>query len=183
MSQVWQGLSDRISSALDSRGWQTASKKLLKNGHAEHIHAHCDCEFAVRSHSGTSVAGYDPEKHLKQYRDAGSDMNAMRRIDYAARKDAINAQKRAAYAARKTLPQIPNFNPLPEERVVEVLRKEAQSWIASLSDAERTAIQKYTYNPGDQNQTVSLNESTECFAAIQKKIPICVCTPRGFPTH
>ena len=25
----------------------------------------------------------------------------MRRIDYAARKDAINAQKRAAYAARK----------------------------------------------------------------------------------
>ena len=75
---------------------------------------------------------------------------AMRRIDYAARKDAINAQKRAAYVARKVLPKIPNFNPLPEERVIEVLRKEAQSWIASLPDAERTAIQKYTYNPGDQ---------------------------------
>lgn len=56
---------------------------------------------AVRFHSGTSVAGYDPEKYLKQYRDAGSDVNAMRRIDYAARKDAINAQKRAAYAVRK----------------------------------------------------------------------------------
>ena len=74
---------------------------MLKNGHAEHIHSNCDCEFAVRFHSGTSVAGYDPEKYLKQYRDAGSDVNAMRRIDYAARKDAINAQKRAAYAARK----------------------------------------------------------------------------------
>ena len=86
---------------LASRGWQTASKKLLKNGHAEHIHSNCDCEFAVRFHSSTSVAGYDPEKYLKQYRDAGSDVNAMRRIDYAARKDAINAQKRAAYAARK----------------------------------------------------------------------------------
>ena len=86
---------------LASRGWQTASQKLLKNGHAEHIHSNCDCEFAVRFHSGTSVAGYDPEKYLKQYRDAGSDVNAMRRIDYAARKDAINAQKRAAYAARK----------------------------------------------------------------------------------
>ena len=86
---------------LASRGWQTASKKLLKNGHAEHIHSNCDCEFAVRFHSGTSVAGYDPEKYLKQYRDAGSDVNAMRRIDYAARKDTINAQKRAAYAARK----------------------------------------------------------------------------------
>ena len=86
---------------LASRGWQTASQKLLKNGHAEHIHSNCDCEFAVRFHSGTSVAGYDPEKYLKQYRAAGSDVNAMRRIDYAARKDAINAQKRAAYAAKK----------------------------------------------------------------------------------
>lgn len=85
---------------LASRGWQTASQKLLKNGHAEHIHSNCDCEFAVRFHSGTSVAGYDPEKYLKQYRDAGSDVNAMRRIDYAARKDAINAQKRAAYELR-----------------------------------------------------------------------------------
>ena len=86
---------------LASRGWQTASQKLLKNGHAEHIHSNCDCEFAVRFHSGTSVAGYDPEKYLKQYRAAGSDVNAMRRIDYAARKDAINVQKRAAYAVRK----------------------------------------------------------------------------------
>lgn len=86
---------------LASRGWQTASQKLLKNGHAEHIHSNCDCEFAVRFHSGTSVAGYDPEKYLRQYRAAGSDVNAMRRIDYATRKDAINAQKRAAYAVRK----------------------------------------------------------------------------------
>lgn len=85
---------------LASRGWQTASQKLLKNGHAEHIHSNCDCEFAVRFHSGTNVAGYDPEKYLRQYRNAGSDVNALRRIDYAARKDAINAQKRAAYAAR-----------------------------------------------------------------------------------
>ena len=86
---------------LASNGWQKASAKLLKGGHAEHIHANCDCEFAVRFDGSTSVAGYDPEKYLRQYRAAGSDVNAMRRIDYAARKDAINAQKRAAYAARK----------------------------------------------------------------------------------
>ena len=86
---------------LASNGWQKASAKLLKGGHAEHIHANCDCEFAVRFDGSTTVAGYDPEKYLKQYRAAGSDVNAMRRIDYAARKDAINAQKRAAYAARK----------------------------------------------------------------------------------
>lgn len=86
---------------LASRGWQRASANVLKGNHAEHIHAHCDCEFAIRFSSGTNVAGYDPEKYLKQYRDAGGNLNAMRRIDYAAHKDRINAQKRAAYAAKK----------------------------------------------------------------------------------
>lgn len=99
---------------LASRGWQTASQKLLKNGHAEHIHSNCDCEFAVRFDRRTSVAGYDPEKYLKQYRDAGSDVNAMRRIDYAARKDAINAQKRAAYAARKNFSVYSSLNMEPK---------------------------------------------------------------------
>ena len=86
---------------LASNGWQRASKNLLKKGHAQHIHANCDCEFAVRFSREFDVSGYDPEEYLRQYRDAGSDVNAMRRIDYAARKDVINAQKRAAYAARK----------------------------------------------------------------------------------
>ena len=86
---------------LASNGWQKASSKVLKGGHADHIHANCDCEFAIRFDHNTTLAGYDPEKYLKQYRDAGGDINKMRRIDYAARKDAINAQKRAAYAVRK----------------------------------------------------------------------------------
>lgn len=86
---------------LASNGWQKASAKLLKGGHAEHIHANCDCEFAVRFDGSTTVAGYDPDKYLRQYRAAGSDVNAMRRIDYAAHRERINAQKRAAYAARK----------------------------------------------------------------------------------
>lgn len=86
---------------LASNGWQKASSTVLKGGHAEHIHANCDCEFAIRFDHNTTLAGYDPEKYLKQYRDAGGDINKMRRIDYAARKDAINAQKRAAYAVRK----------------------------------------------------------------------------------
>ena len=34
--------------------------------------------------------------------------------------------------------------------MVDVLRKEAQPWIDKLSAAEQDAIQKYTYNPGDQ---------------------------------
>lgn len=135
---------------LASNGWQKASDKVLKGGHAQHIHANCDCEFAIRFDHRTTVAGYDPEKYLAQYNAAGGDINAMRRIDYAARKDAINAQKRSAYAVKNALPKIQNFNPLPENQVVDVLRKEAQPWIDKLSAAEQDAIQKYTYNPGDQ---------------------------------
>lgn len=85
---------------LASRGWQKASSKALKGGHAQHIHAHCNCEYAIRFNHNTTVAGYDPDKYLKQYRDAGGNINAMRRANYAENKDAINAQKRAAYAAR-----------------------------------------------------------------------------------
>lgn len=86
---------------LASNGWQKASSKVLKGGHAEHIHANCDCEFAIRFDHNTTVAGYDPEKYLKQYRDAGGDINKMRRVNYADNKERINAQKRAAYAARR----------------------------------------------------------------------------------
>lgn len=86
---------------LASNGWQKASSKVLKGGHAEHIHANCDCEFAIRFDHNTTVAGYDPEKYLKQYRDAGGDINKMRRVNYATNKERINAQKRAAYAARR----------------------------------------------------------------------------------
>ena len=85
---------------LASRGWQKASEKALKGGHAEHIHANCDCEYAIRFDSRTTVAGYDPDKYLAQYNAAGGDINAMRREQYAENKDKINAQKRAAYAAR-----------------------------------------------------------------------------------
>lgn len=87
--------------ALASRGWQRASRKALKGDHAQHIHANCNCEYAIRFTSDTTVAGYDPDRYLKQYNACGGDINAMRRAQYAENKDFINAQKRAAYAARK----------------------------------------------------------------------------------
>lgn len=86
---------------LASNGWQKASSKVLKGGHADHIHANCDCEFAIRFDHNTTVAGYDPEKYLAPYNAAGGDINKMRRVNYAANKERINAQKRAAYAARR----------------------------------------------------------------------------------
>lgn len=99
---------------LASNGWQKASKNLLKKGHAQHIHANCDCEFAVRFSRGFDVAGYDPEAYLRQYRDAGSDINNWRRIDYAANRERINAQKRAAYAVRKNFSVYSSLNMEPK---------------------------------------------------------------------
>lgn len=55
---------------LASRGWQRISKKTLKNGHAEHIHANCDCTYTVRFDSTTEVEGYDPELYRRMWDDA-----------------------------------------------------------------------------------------------------------------
>lgn len=86
---------------LASRGWQYMLKKALRNGHAEHIHAHCDCEYAVRFDGKSTVAGYDPDKYLEEYYDANGDINEMRRKRYAQNKDVINARKRELYASKK----------------------------------------------------------------------------------
>ena len=91
---------------LASRGWQRASKDALKNGHAEHIHANCDCTYAIRFDSSSNVEGYDPDRYLAMYQQAeGSTpeqkINAMRREFYAENSEEINAQKRDAYEKRK----------------------------------------------------------------------------------
>ena len=73
---------------LASRGWQYMSKDALKGGHAEHIHANCDCQYAVRFDSKSGVAGYDPEKYREMYDNAegstpAEKIRAMRRDIYA----------------------------------------------------------------------------------------------------
>ncbi|MDO4615694.1 MAG: hypothetical protein Q4B15_08705 [Lachnospiraceae bacterium] len=55
---------------LASRGWQYMSKKSLKNGHAEHIHANCDCQYSVRFDRKSTVQGYDPDQYSKMLEDA-----------------------------------------------------------------------------------------------------------------
>lgn len=90
---------------LASRGWQSASKKAIKNGHAEHVHANCDCTYAVRFKPTLDVQGYDPQKYRDMYYDADGNtpnqrINAMRREFYAKNKETINEQKRSAYAKR-----------------------------------------------------------------------------------
>lgn len=93
--------------ALASRGWQPASKKTIKNGHAEHIHGNCDCAYAIRFDNSLQYQGYDPKKYLDMYNSSDGTptekINAMRREAYQQNKEKINAQKRAAYAKRKEL--------------------------------------------------------------------------------
>ena len=88
---------------LASRGWQRASKAAIKDGHAEHVHANCDCTYAVRFGHDVDVEGYDPSAYYKMYQNAAhgspkDKINALRREFYAENADEINAQKRSAYA-------------------------------------------------------------------------------------
>lgn len=93
---------------LASRGWQKASKSAIRNGHAEHVHANCDCTYAVRFKPNIDVEGYDPQRYLDMYYNADGStpeerINAIRRDLYAKNKETINEQKRSAYAKRKEL--------------------------------------------------------------------------------
>ena len=110
---------------LASRGWQEQSETAKKHGHAEHIHANCDCTYSVRFDRKSTVQGYDPDKYLVMYKgadlefwntpdgkppawDRGAErstgknrINAMRRENYAQNREKMREQKRAAYAREK----------------------------------------------------------------------------------
>lgn len=89
---------------LASKGWQRQTTWAASR-HSEHVHANCDCTYAVRFNNNLDVEGYDPEEMREEYMDAGNNqkdrLNAMRREQYAKDKDKINDQKREAYARRK----------------------------------------------------------------------------------
>ena len=100
--------------ALASRGWQYASKRVMKGDHAQHIHANCDCTFAVRFDERSSYDSYDPKKYEDIYNSAeGSSskdkINSIRRELYKTNGDTIREQKRIAYAARKERKQLELF--------------------------------------------------------------------------
>lgn len=93
---------------LASNGWQHASRKTLKGSHAEHIHANCDCTYAIRFDSSTNVSGYDPKRYLRMYENAEGTrpedkINSLRRQFYAENKEKILAQKADALEKRREL--------------------------------------------------------------------------------
>ena len=53
-----------------AEGWQPASKSALKDGHAKHIHANCDCTYAVRFTGDTKYAGYDSKEYADMFENA-----------------------------------------------------------------------------------------------------------------
>ena len=86
---------------LASRGWQRASKKAIKNGHAEHVHANCDCTYAIRFSSDVDVEGYDPEALKTMYNEAegatpNDKINYLRRQFYAENKGLVGAESSKA---------------------------------------------------------------------------------------
>lgn len=82
---------------LASQGWQRASKNAIKNGHAEHIHPNCDCQYCVRF-DDTEVEGYDPSAYQKMYYSAEGRTPT----------DKINYMRREAYAKNKVTEGINN---------------------------------------------------------------------------
>lgn len=91
---------------LASQGWVEASDAVLNGGHVEHVHANCDCTFAIRKDSRTEYPGYDPAKYKRIYDNADGrtwqeKVRAIDRDNYAANREEINARKRAEYAARE----------------------------------------------------------------------------------
>lgn len=110
--------------ALAGIGWQKAGETTLKGGHAEHIHANCDCTYVIDHKGDLEVADYDPNAISQMIRgmtDGEYDaealiktagrtakgkkrdveaLNTMRRKFYADNKEIINEQKRSAYAKR-----------------------------------------------------------------------------------
>ena len=101
---------------LASRGWQRASKKAIKNGHAEHIHANCDCTYAVRFDGKSTVAGYDPEKLKAEYDAHNGNISAWQRDLDAPRREKINARKRELYAEQKAQQEENNKTPVLKQQ-------------------------------------------------------------------
>ena len=68
-----------------SKGWQTASEETIKGNHAEHIHANCNCEFAIRFNNNTEFEGYNPDE-LREIYDSAEGGSSKEKINYLRRK-------------------------------------------------------------------------------------------------
>ena len=92
----------------------------------------------VQSSRGFDVSGFDPDAYYRQYREAGGDINAMRRVDYAANRERINAQKRAAYAARK------GSTIGTDDAKIKAVKDTMTKQVLALPESAQVALREYT---------------------------------------
>lgn len=77
---AWIAIGDTCPYCLSiaAEGWIRASQSMLKNGHASHIHANCNCQYAVRHQSTTEYDSYDEEKYQEIFANAEGDTPKMK---------------------------------------------------------------------------------------------------------
>ena len=159
---------------LASRGWQYMSKKALKNGHAEHIHSNCDCEYAIRFSEKDGVEGYDPQIYEDMYYGAEGNtpqerINAMRREKYAADPEKIRAQKRKAYARRKDTDDEPAQTKYIVRDTTEEWFKNAHKNPPKIVNKEKVEINGKTYKVDGKNVKFAPSDNEKHIANLLTK--------------
>ena len=101
-------------------------------------HRHCRCTVDYVPGDGSKQDVWS-----KQWKDVNVD-DKNKRIDLSNKQ--VNT-KLSNIARAKALEL--GYDPLPDDEVVNILRKDSQQWIKNLSDNEIKAIKKYTYNGVD----------------------------------
>lgn len=183
---------------LASRGWQKASEKALKGGHAEHIHSNCDCTYAIRFAPDLNVEGYDPQVYKDMYDEAeGSTaqqkINAMRRQFYAENKATVGTGSLAEEFISKATNRTEAYNTLQTmfgsisdnvKNIDEKLLIENVNELKALNDkykilkndnfgyfTSRTMGQAVAYTSGgytNNAQRINLGLSSGCYKSEEK---------------
>lgn len=160
---------------LASNGWRNQTVGGAEH-HAKHIHANCDCNYAVRFDNHSGVQGYDPDKYKEMFDNVEGDtwsqkVNSMRRENYEKNKDQINARKRENYAERNRKINFGTPKSFEREKTTVVARlakKYANNNLYISDDVELSPKEIRWINNSITTSKSLLNISDEC------NIPIIV---------
>lgn len=90
---------------------------------------------------------YFPDKHRKQnvHSKIWKKQNERDKIELRKEKSKKDTADKLARIARSKAKEL-GYNPLSDDEVVNVLRKDSEGWIEKLTEDEKRSITKYTYN-------------------------------------
>lgn len=106
-------------------------------------HRYCRCTVDYHPADGKKAQNV----HTKKWKDVDKKEKVEQRKELAYQGARGNGIQNIAMAKAMEL----GYNPLPQDKVVEVLRKDAKEWLEKLTDEEKRAIAKYTDNGIDKN--------------------------------